>query len=138
MRILSFPSRPLHVLYTATFQHRVEDAASVIQRSFRTRLAAPSPSSVEKEGDEEENLDATGKEQETDEGEKDEDGNDKSIITMAFVAIFAAGIFLFKSIASAIQDTGGAEKVVLDGNMSTQTGTFQAAPQIVPFPQPPP
>jgi hypothetical protein len=131
------------VLDAANFQHRVEDAASVIQRNFRKRLAASSSeetenssqSSVEIEGDEETKPDATGKEQEMDEGEKDEDDNDESIITAAFLAMFAVGMSLFKVISKCMDqmdDTGGAE------NMPTQTGTPQAAPQTAPVPQPPP
>jgi hypothetical protein len=117
----------------------VEDAASVIQRKFRKRLAASSSeetanssqSSVENEGEEETNLDATGKEQETDEVEKDEDDNAENLITAAFLVILAAGTSLFKVLFKCVQqmdDTGGAL------NMSTHTGT----PQTIPIPQPPP
>jgi hypothetical protein len=127
------------VLDAANFQHRVEDAASVIQRKFRKRLAASSreetanssQSSVENEEEEE----ATGKEQKTDEGGEDDDDNDENLITAVFLAMFAVGMSLFKVLSKCMQqmdDTGGAI------DMSTHTGTPQAAPQTIPVPQPPP
>ena len=134
------------------FQHRVEESASVIQRYFRKRNAAPfscsektenvSQSSVENKSDEEETLDSTGKEQkqETDEGENNEDYNYGNIITTAFLAMFGLGMLLFRFCSSCFQkgeDTGGAENAVPDGNMQAQIGT-QAAPQTAPVPQPPP
>jgi hypothetical protein len=123
----------LHALDAATFQHRVEAAASVIQRNFRKTLDASSSeetentyqTSVENEGDEEKNVDATGTEQETSEGGKDEDDNDENIITAIFLAMFAVGMSLFKVMYKCMDQMD-------DSFMPTQTGTP------TPLPQPPP
>jgi Fic family protein len=127
------------VVDAAIFQHRVEDAASVIQRHFRKTLHASSSeetentyqSSVENEGGEEKNVDAAGTEQETNEEGEDEDENDENLITAVFLAMFAVGMSLYKVMAKCMSQMD-------DSFMPTQTGTPQAAPQTVPVPQPPP
>jgi hypothetical protein len=137
--------RPLQV-DAADFQHRLDDAASAIQRKFRKRLSAHASEASDdaKENLSEtsvESLEATGEKKQTDEEENSEDDDTEDFLTLAFLAVFGVGMLLFKVLSKCVQnadDTGGAENVVPDGNMPPQTGTTQAAPQTAPAPQPPP
>jgi hypothetical protein len=126
----------------ADFQHRLDDAASAIQRNFRKRRSAHSSDAKENLSvTSEESSEATGEEQQTDEEENSEDDDPEDFLTLAFVAVFGVGMFLFKVLSKCVQnsdDTGGAENVVPDGNTPAQPGTTQAAPQTAPAPQPPP